>query len=61
MLRFYRDTCPLVRRAMRLAGIDPASARAMREVEEKLAAFADWVLVTELLSMSRCRLVKRSR
>ena len=41
MLRFYADTYPLVRRAMRLAGIDPASARAMREVEEKLAAFVD--------------------
>ena len=41
MLRFYRDTYPLVRRAMRLAGIDPASARAMRDIEEKLAAFVD--------------------
>jgi hypothetical protein len=40
-LRFYRDTYPLVLRAMRLAGIDPASAHAVREVEEKLAAFAD--------------------
>ena len=27
MLRFYRDTFPLVRRAMRLAGIDPAVNR----------------------------------
>jgi hypothetical protein len=41
MLRFYRDNYPLVRRAMRLAGIDPASARAMRDIEEKLAAFVD--------------------
>jgi len=41
MLRFYADTYPLVREAMLRAGIDPASARAVREVAEKLAGFVD--------------------
>lgn len=41
MLRFYAETYPLVRDAMLRAGIDPASARAMREIEEKLVEFVD--------------------
>jgi hypothetical protein len=41
MLRFYAATYPLVREAMLRAGIDPAQARALREVEAKLAGFVD--------------------
>ena len=41
MLRFYAGAYPLVRDAMLRAGLDPASARAMRDIERKLAGFVD--------------------
>ena len=41
MLRFETVGCRLIRDAMWRAGVDPSSSPALREVEERVAGFAD--------------------